>query len=188
MSSPNPANANLILSGLRVLDLTHYLAGPTVTRLMAELGADIVKVEQAPNGDPSRQFAFQRDGRSGYFVQQNRGKKSLCLDMNSQDGIDIVRQLAQGVDVVVENRGPGVLERRGLGWKDLEAQNPQLIMVSISGFGHGNSLSSRPGLDFIGQAMSGFMAVTGERDGAPMPVGTSFADVTTGVHALAALG
>src|ERR1700733_13126601 len=97
------ASSPQILRGIRVLDLTHYLAGPTVTRLMAELGADIVKIEQSPNGDPSRQFAFQREGRSAYFVQQNRGKRSVCLDFNSEEGAEIIRKLATKADVLVEN-------------------------------------------------------------------------------------
>lgn len=181
-------SGGLILDGLRVLDLTHYLAGPTVTRLMAELGADIVKVEQAPGGDPSRQFAFQRDGRSAYFVQQNRGKKSLCLNLDSEEAVEIIRRLAATADVLVENRGPGVLERRGLGWDDLQTLNPRLVMASISGYGRGNSYSQRPGLDLIGQALSGIMSVTGEREGSPMPVGASIADGISGVHALTAIG
>jgi CoA:oxalate CoA-transferase len=182
------ASSPQILRGIRVLDLTHYLAGPTVTRLMAELGADIVKIEQAPNGDPSRQFAFQREGRSAYFVQQNRGKRSVCLDFNSEEGAEIIRKLATKADVLVENRGPGVLERRQLGWDDLRLLNPELVMASISGYGRGNSFSHRPGLDLIGQALSGIMFITGEPDGSPMPVGASIADVTAGVHALAAIG
>lgn len=187
-SEANGAEQGLILGGLRVLDLTQYLAGPTVTRLMAELGADIVKIEQAPGGDPTRGFAFQRNGRSAYFVQQNRGKRSVCLDLDRPEGTEIVRRLATNADVLVENRGPGVLERRGLGWDDLRTLNPRLVMVSISGYGRDNSYSSRAAFDLIGQAFSGWMAVTGERDGSPMPVGASVADVTTGVHALAALG
>src|SRR5215207_5029657 len=123
-----------ILHGVRVVDMTQYLAGPTVTRLMAELGADIVKVEHPPDGDPSRTFAVVRDGRSGYFVQQNRGKRSVCVDIDHAEGRAVLDRLIERADVLVENYGPGVLERRGLGWVDVGAVNPRLVMASISGF------------------------------------------------------
>jgi crotonobetainyl-CoA:carnitine CoA-transferase CaiB-like acyl-CoA transferase len=155
---------------------------------MAELGADVIKVEQAPLGDPARQFAFSKEGRSAYFVQQNRGKRSICLDLASPKAASLVMQLATQVDILVENRGPGFLERRGLGWEELKKANPRLVMASISGYGQGNSFSERPGLDMIAQALSGFMAVTGEFDGSPMPVGVPIGDATSGVHALAAIG
>src|ERR1051326_8815227 len=96
-----------ILEGVRVLDFTQYLAGPTVTRLMAELGADIVKIEQAPGGDPSRYLPFMGDGRSAYFVQQNRGKKSVCVDFARTDSTEVILDLVRATDVVVENSGPG---------------------------------------------------------------------------------
>ncbi|MGH7917696.1 MAG: CoA transferase, partial [Candidatus Binataceae bacterium] len=100
-----------MLSGCRVLDFTQYLAGPTVTRLMAEMGADIIKIELAPMGDPSRLLPTIKNGRSGYFVQQNRGKKSLCLDLNQPQSLDILRELVTKVDIVVENFGPGVMHK-----------------------------------------------------------------------------
>src|SRR5690242_7448683 len=103
-----------MLSGVRVLDFTQYLAGPTVTRFMAEMGADIVKVEQAPMGDPARLLPAVRDGRSAYFVQQNRGKRSLCVDFSKTESLDLLRELAKSTDVVVENYGPGVMEKRGM--------------------------------------------------------------------------
>ena len=99
-----------MLEGVRVVDVTQYLAGPTVTRLMAELGADIVKVEQAPHGDPARTLPWMGEGRSAYFVQQNRGKRSVCVDFTRPEGADVVRDLVRGADVLVENTGPGVLE------------------------------------------------------------------------------
>ena len=101
-----------MLSGVTVLDFTQYLAGPTVTRLMAEMGANIIKVEQAPMGDPARLLPFIRNDRSAYFVQQNRGKKSLCLDFDKPESLEILRALVPTVDVVVENFGPGVMEKR----------------------------------------------------------------------------
>ncbi len=177
-----------ILEGVRVLDFTQYLAGPTVTRLMAELGADIVKVEQAPGGDPTRYLPFSADGRSAYFVQQNRGKRSVCVDFSRPESSDVIRDLVVAADVVVENYGPGVLEKRGLDWDSLRQINPRLIMASISAFGRRNSpLSHKVGFDTIAQAFSGFMHMTGERDRPPQFVGVGFADVSAGVHALTGL-
>jgi crotonobetainyl-CoA:carnitine CoA-transferase CaiB-like acyl-CoA transferase len=178
----------LMLADCRVLDFTQYLAGPTVTRLMAEMGAKIIKVEQAPMGDPSRLLPFIRDGRSGYFVQQNRGKKSLCIDFNKPEALEVLRSLVKTVDVVVENFGPGVMEKRGFDYESLKKVNPEIIMVSISAFGRKSPLSHRVGYDLIAQAFSGIMHMTGEPDGPPQFVGLGIADVGSGVHAFAALG
>jgi len=178
-----------MLDGVKVLDFTQYLAGPTVTRLMAELGADIVKIEQAPGGDPSRALPVLREGRSGYFVQQNRGKRSVCLDFSKPESLDVIRDLARGADVVVENYGPGVLEKRGLDYESLRELNPRLVMASISAFGRRNSpYAHKVGFDTIAQAFSGFMHMTGAPDGPPQMVGVGFADVSAGVHALTGLG
>ena len=178
-----------ILEGIQVIDMTQYLAGPTVTRMMAEMGADIIKIEQAPSGDPSRNYAIINDkGRSGYFVQQNRGKKSLCINFDDPRGKDILLKLIGTADVFVENYGPGVLERRNLNWDSLKDLNPQLVMASISGFGRESAMSDRPAFDMIAQAFSGTMYMTGDSEGPPMPVGQSIADVMTGVHAVAAIG
>jgi crotonobetainyl-CoA:carnitine CoA-transferase CaiB-like acyl-CoA transferase len=181
-------DAPRILEGVKVLDFTQYLAGPTVTRLMAELGADIVKVEQAPGGDPTRTMPYFQDGRSVYFIQQNRGKKSVCLDTTRPESSDVLRDLAKAADVVVENYGPGVLEKRGLDYESLRQVNPRLVMASISAFGRKNSpLAHKVGYDTIAQAFSGFMHMTGERDGPPQFVWVGFADVSAGVHALTGL-
>lgn len=168
--------------------MTQYLSGPTVTRLMAELGADVVKVEPAPYGDPSRSLAVMRDGRSGYFVQQNRGKKSVCVDLGSDDGIAVVHRLLETADVFVENFSSGVLKRRGLDWASIRDRHPRLIMASVSGFGRDSVYSDKVAFDLIAQGYSGVLAMTGPADGPPMPVGTSVADVTAGVHAAAAIG
>jgi len=134
------ADANsAMLAGCRVLDFTQYLAGPTVTRLMAEMGADIIKVELAPMGDPSRLLPTVKNGRSGYFVQQNRGKKSLCLDFGKPESLEILRSLVPKVDIVVENFGPGVMQKRGLDYDSLKQVNPRLIMASLSAFGRKRS-------------------------------------------------
>lgn len=177
-----------ILDGIRVLDFTQYLAGPTVTRLMAEMGAEIIKVESAPGGDPSRLLPMIRDGRSGYFVQQNRGKQSLCLDLRRPEALEIVRALVGTVDVVVENFGPGVMEKRGLAYKDLAALNPRLVMASISAYGRESPLSHKTGYDWVAQAFAGIMHMTGAADGPPMPAGLGVADVSSGVHAFSAIG
>lgn len=181
-------NQRPMLEGVKVVDLTQYLSGPTVTRLMAEMGADIVKIEQAPYGDPIRRLAVMANGRSGYFVQQNRGKKSVCLDMDSPAGREVLDRLIAEADVVVENYGPGVLAKRGLDHPSLAEKHPRLIYASISGFGRTGSYSHKTCFDLIAQAYSGMLHLTGPEDGAPMPVGSSYADVTAGVHALAAIG
>ena len=181
-------NQSGMLSGCRVLDFTQYLAGPTVTRLMAEMGADIIKVEIAPMGDPARLLPTIKAGRSGYFVQQNRGKKSLCLDLQKPEALDILRELAAQVDVVVENYGPGVLQKRGLDYETLKQINPRLIMASLSAFGRKSPLAHKTGYDMVAQAFSGLMHMTGEPEGPPTFVGIGIADVGTGVHTFAALG
>ncbi len=172
--------------------MTQYLAGPTVTRLLAEQGADVVKIEQPPHGDPGRTYAIQKDGRSGYHVQQNRGKRSLCVDFDTAEGREVLDRLLAKADVLVENYGPGVLDRRGLGWSDLQAKYPSLIMASVSGYGRDSSYESdykdKPAFDMIAQAMSGIMHMTGDPDGPPMPVGASIGDVGAGVHAAAGIG
>jgi crotonobetainyl-CoA:carnitine CoA-transferase CaiB-like acyl-CoA transferase len=176
-----------IFSGIKVLDFTQYLAGPTVTRLMAELGAEIVKVEIAPGGDPSRTLPLVRDGRSVYFVQQNRGKRSLCLDLSKREALEILRGLAAKVDVVVENFGPGVLDKRGLSYEELVKIKPDLIMASISAFGRTGPLSGKVGFDLMAQAFSGICHMTGEPTGPPQFVHAGIADVFGGVHAFGAI-
>ena len=163
-----------ILDNIRVIDMTQYLAGPTVTRMLAEMGAEIIKVERVPYGDPTRNYAIVHEsGRSGYFVQQNRGKKSLCIDFDHPEGQRILKDLLKDADVFVENYGPGVLERRGFDWEAVRQINPRLVMASISGFGRTSSHSDRPAFDMIAQAFSGTMYMTGEPDGPPMPTGQS---------------
>lgn len=181
-------NGARMLSGIRVLDFSQYVAGPTVTRMMAELGADVLKVEPAPGGDPARLLPLVRDGRSVYYIQQNRGKRSLCIDLRRPEGVDLVRRLAGKVDVVVENYGPGVLERRGLDYASLSREHPGLIMVSISAFGRTGPLSDRVGFDLIAQAFSGLVDMTGDPDGPPSWASVALADGNGGVHAFGAIG
>ena len=176
------------LEGVTVLDFTQYLAGPSCTRLLVEMGADVIKVEYPPYGDPVRPSPPRRNGRSAYHVQQNRGKRSLSVDLTRPEGISLVEDLIPKVDIVVENYSPGVMERRGLGYSRLRELNPQIIMASISGFGQTGPLSEKTAFDFIAQAYSGLMHMTGEPDGPPMLIGAGIADTSTGVHAFAALG
>lgn len=177
-----------MLRGYRILDLTQYLAGPMVTRLLAEMGPEIIKVELAPGGDPSRMLPHIVDGRSSIYAQSNRGKKSLCIDWDSPGALDVIRDLVREVDVVVENFANGVLARRNLTYEDLRELNPSLVMVSISAYGETSPWADRPGFDGVIQATSGVMHMTGDPDGPPSMVGFAIADNSTGVHAFAALG
>lgn len=138
------SSTNRWLEGVKVLDLTRYLAGPACTRLLVELGADVIKVEQPPYGDPNRSTSPRINKRAGTHIQQNRGKRSICVDINTADGKEIVLQMAEHVDVVVENFSPGVMERKGLGYATLQEKNEKIIMASISGFGQTGPLSSLP--------------------------------------------
>lgn len=178
----------MILDGIRVLDFTQYLAGPTVTRLMAEMGAEIIKIEIGPGGDPSRGLPLADRNRSGYFVQQNRGKQSVCLDLKQPEADGIVRELVAKADVVVENFGPGVMERRQWAYADLCAIKPDIIMASVSAYGRDSTLAHKTGYDWAAQAFAGLMHMTGEPDGPPMPIGVAVGDIGTGVHAFSAIG
>lgn len=182
-----PERGPTMLEGIRVLDFTQYLAGPTVTRFMAELGATIVKVEPAPGGDPSRMLPLVKEGRSVYYIQQNRGKKSLCLDLGKPEALALLERLAAQVDVVVENFGPGVLDKRGLGAKALCAKHPRLIYASISAFGRTGPLADKVGFDLMAQAMSGVAHMAGDPQGPPSFVSMGIADVGAGVHAFGAI-
>ena len=176
-----------MLDGYKVLDFTQVLAGPTTSRYMAELGAEVVKVEIAPNGDIARQVPYIVDGRSGYYVQQNRGKKSLCLDLKHPAGAAIIKQLIPKFDVLVENFAPGVIGRLGFDYKVVRQLNPKIIMCSISTFGQSGPLATRPGYDFIGCAYSGVLSMIGEPDGLPVLPQVGVGDISTGVHGLTAI-
>ena len=177
-----------ILDGYKIIDFTQYLAGPTATRLMAEMGADIIKVEIAPHGDPSRAFPFRKDKRSAYFVQQNRGKKSLCLDIKNEKSKSVITDLIKQCDVLIENFAPGVIGRLGFDWETVHKLNPKLVMCSMSAFGQTGPLSHLPGFDYIAQAYSGVTSVIGEPDKPPSLPQLGIGDVTTGVHACGAIG
>ena len=176
-----------VLDGYRVLDFTHALAGPTATRLLAEMGAEVIKLEIPPVGDMTHAFPTVRNGRSAFYVQQNRGKKSLFLDVKTPPGLAIAKALAKVVDVLVENFAPGVMARMGLDYPTLAELNPRLVMCSISAFGQTGPLAARPGYDFIAQAMAGVTHVIGEPDRPPSLPGLGLGDVMTGVHGLGAI-
>ncbi|MCC7320540.1 MAG: CoA transferase [Rubellimicrobium sp.] len=170
------------LDGIRVLDLTRVLAGPFCTALLADLGAEVVKIE-TPQGDDYRHVPPLRDGTGGLFRLLNRGKKSLALDLRSAEGRGILRALARESDILVENFRPGVMDRMGLGFDLLAADNPRLIQVSISGFGRNSPMGDLPAYDLVIQAVTGFMTLTGEPDGPPTMTGESIADLASGLFA-----
>jgi crotonobetainyl-CoA:carnitine CoA-transferase CaiB-like acyl-CoA transferase len=174
-----------IFEGIRVLDFTNAVSGPTLTRLMAEMGADVIKLELPPTGDLGRSVPTIREGRSGFFVQQNRGKRSLFVDVKAPDGRELVEALVGRVDVLVENFSPGVIDRLGFDWARVSAINPRLVMCSISAFGQEGPLRDQPGYDSIAQAYSGVMSMNGEPGRTPALMGLSPGDVLTGVQGLA---
>jgi crotonobetainyl-CoA:carnitine CoA-transferase CaiB-like acyl-CoA transferase len=176
-----------LLDGYKVLDFTHFVAGPTTTRLMAGMGAEIIKVELAPHGDRSREFDYVRDQRSAFFIQQNRGKKSLCVDLRRREGVDLIKQLVHKIDVVVENFAPGVIREMGLGYEVLKAINPKIIMCSISALGQTGPLANDAGFDFIGQAYAGITSLIGEEQGPPYMPMVAIGDVSAGAHAMGAI-
>jgi crotonobetainyl-CoA:carnitine CoA-transferase CaiB-like acyl-CoA transferase len=176
-----------MLAGYKVLDFTQYVAGPTITKLMAEMGAEIIKIELAPGGDLSRNFPYIKDKRSAYFVQQNRGKQSLCLDMKMPAAKAIVRGLIPKVDVLTQNYAPGVIGRMGFDYETVRRLNPRIVMCSVSTFGQTGPLATNPGYDFIGQAYAGVTYLSGEEGGDYYPPALAIGDVSTGVHAYGAI-
>jgi crotonobetainyl-CoA:carnitine CoA-transferase CaiB-like acyl-CoA transferase len=177
-----------ILTGFKVLDFSHVLAGPSATRIMAEMGADVIKVETPTLGDLSRLLPVFKNGRSAYYLQQNRGKRSICVNLKEEEGKTIIRELIKQVDVVMENFAPGVIGRLGFGWEQVHALNPRAVMCSISAFGQQGPLANLPGYDYIAQAYSGVTSMIGEPDGPPSLPMLGIGDVMTGVHAACAIG
>jgi crotonobetainyl-CoA:carnitine CoA-transferase CaiB-like acyl-CoA transferase len=170
------------LSGIRVVDLTRILAGPFCTMLLADMGAEVVKVEAPGQGDPLRGQGLIRDGLSWYFAAFNRNKKSLTLNLRAEEGRAALGRLIEKSDVLVENYRPGVLAAMGFDNARLKALNPGLVTCSLSGFGDSGPYRDRPSFDFIAQAMSGFMSVTGEPDGPPLRAGPPIADLVAGLY------
>lgn len=174
------------LEGRRVLDLTRVLAGPFATAILADLGAEIVKLEP-PAGDDYRHIGPFLDGESALFSLTNRGKASVVVDLKSEEGQALARRIAAGCDVVVENFRPGVAARLGLGADRLRAENPGLVVCSISGFGQSGPASDLPAYDLVAQAMSGWMDATGEEGGGPLKVGEALGDIAAGLYAVIAI-
>ena len=170
------------LDGIRVLDLTRVLAGPYCTMFLGDLGAEVVKVEQPGVGDDTRGWGPPfTGGESAYFLCVNRNKKSVTVDLKSQEGVALLRRLADRADVLIENFRPGAMERLDLGEKDLRATNPRLIYASLSGFGADGPMSDAPGYDLIVQAWGGLMSITGQADGEPSKVGVAIIDLVAGL-------
>ncbi|NKN02335.1 CaiB/BaiF CoA transferase family protein [Rhizobium leguminosarum] len=187
-------NKSASLDGLRILDLSRILAGPTCTQLLADLGADVIKVERPGVGDDTRSwgppFVPDADGNDGdlsaYFLSANRNKRSIAIDLTSEAGVVLVKRLAAISDVVIENYKPGDLARRGLGYEDIRKVKPDIVWCAISGFGQTGPYAERTGYDFLVQAMGGIMSITGESDaagGRPVKVGVGIADVMCGMYA-----
>ncbi len=172
------------LSGIKVLDLCRVVSGPFATMHLGDLGADVVKIEDPRIGDESRRYGPPFvNGESSYFLSVNRNKRSCAIDLKSLAGRDAALALANVADVVIDNFRPGTLDKWGLSYAALSADNPKLIQCSISGFGRTGPDASRPGYDLILQGESGVMDITGDPDGPPMKVGTSIADLVTGLYA-----
>ncbi len=170
------------LAGVKVLDLTRVLAGPYCTMFLGDLGAEVVKIEQPEVGDDTRAWGPPfAGGESAYFLCINRNKKSVTLDLKSNQAVGLLRRLAEGADVLVENFRPGTMERLGLGERELRAVNPRLIYASLSGFGADGPMKDWPGYDLIIQAWGGLMSVTGMPDGEPTKVGVAIVDIVAGL-------
>src|ERR1700722_3935304 len=176
------------LTGLKVVDLTHVMAGPTCTLMLADMGAEVIKIEKIPAGDDTRYMVPPRIGdEAASFLMMNRNKKGIALDLKTAGGAKVLRRLIGSADVLVENFGPGVMDRLGFGYADIKKDHPALIYCSLSGFGRTGPYKHRRGFDLVAQAMSGIMSFTGERrEGPPVKCGAPLSDITAGI--LAAMG
>jgi crotonobetainyl-CoA:carnitine CoA-transferase CaiB-like acyl-CoA transferase len=174
----------LPLSGFRVLDLTRFLSGPYCTMVLAEFGADVIKIEQPHTGDDSRRLAPKIDGESYPFAMPNRSKRSVSLDLKTEQGLAVFRRMAAEADLVIENFRPGVAQRLGIGYDDLKAVREDILYCSISGFGQTGPYRDRPGFDIMAQGMVGFLRMTGEPGGRPAKVGIAINDIAAGATAI----
>ena len=173
----------LPLQGIRVLDLSRFLAGPFCTTILGDLGADIIKVEGLPGGDQYRTAPPFHHGESVSFLSINRNKRSLGIDLRKDGAIDLLREIADKADVLVENFRPGTMEQMGLSYESLSARNPRLIYANITGFGRSGPYGQLTGVDQIAQGMSGFMSITGQEETGPTRVGVPIGDLTAGMWA-----
>jgi len=170
------------LDGIRVLELGQLIAGPFASRLLAEFGADVIKVEPPGTGDPLRKWRMLHDGTSVWWASQSRNKRSVTLDLRDPEGQDIARRLAAEADVVIENFRPGALEGWGLGWDTLHELNPRLVMLRVSGYGQTGPYRDLPGFGVIGEAMGGLRHLSGEPGRTPVRVGVSIGDSLAALH------
>lgn len=183
----HPVATDRPLSGVKVLDLSQVLAGPYCTRLLADAGAEVIKIEP-PHGDSTRGYpTVLADGYSGYFLWLNCGKKSVVADLHTVEGRDLVKALATSADVVVENARPGSLDAKGLGYSEFRQLRPDIVMCSISAFGRTGVFADRPGHGIVAEGLAGVIDMTGYANESPMPLGVSLADVSAGIHAYAAI-
>lgn len=171
------------LEGVRVLDLTRVLSGPFCTAILADMGAEVIKVEHPDGGDLAREPSVAVNGESYYFMSLNRGKKGITLNLKTAQGIEILKELAAGADVLIENFRPSVMQKLGLSYEDIRAIKPDIIYLSISGFGQNSPLAKRPAFDIVAQAMGGIMSITGQEGGPPTRVGVSLGDTSTALYA-----
>jgi crotonobetainyl-CoA:carnitine CoA-transferase CaiB-like acyl-CoA transferase len=172
---------SLSLDGVRVLDLSRVLAGPFCGMLLADLGADVVKVEDTSSGDESRTWPPHKDGESAAFLVINRNKRDMTLDLKAPEGVEVIKRMVAKADVLIENFRTGTMESFGLGYDALSAINPRLVYCSVSAFGRSGPRKDAAGYEALMQAFSGIMSITGEPDGAPVRCGVSFLDLTTGI-------
>jgi crotonobetainyl-CoA:carnitine CoA-transferase CaiB-like acyl-CoA transferase len=175
------------LSGIRVVDYTHFLAGPYLSRCLAAMGAEVIKVERPEEGDAGRAYPFQINGQSGYFMQQNMGKKGLCVNMKDPRGRELMDKLIDSADVFVENYRPGALAKLGMGYDALAKRNKGLVYCSISAYGHTGPESHRAGFGLIAEAKSGIMAMVGSPGETPPLLRIALGDMYTGIHGVAAI-
>ncbi|WP_431094376.1 CaiB/BaiF CoA transferase family protein [Polaromonas aquatica] len=183
----NKTTQALPLAGIRVVDYSHFLAGPYLSRCLAAMGADVIKVERPRDGDAGRAHAYFIKGQSGYFLQQNMGKKGLCINLKDPRGLEMMHKLTDAADVFVENYRPGALKKLGLGYEELSRRNPGLVYCSISAYGHTGPDAHRAGFGLIAEAKSGIMAMVGEPGSAPPLLRVSLGDMYTGIHGVAAV-
>jgi len=172
----------LPLSGLRVIELGQLIAGPFASKMLGEFGADVIKVEPPETGDPLRAWRMLHDGTSIWWAAHARNKRSITLNLREPEGQEVIRQLAKDADIVIENFRPGALEKWGIGFKDLHAINPKLIMLRVSGYGQTGPYKDRPGFGVIGEAMGGLRYLTGESGRPPVRTGVSIGDTLSGLH------
>jgi CoA:oxalate CoA-transferase len=170
------------LEDIKILDLTWVLAGPYASMVLCDLGADVIKVERPPFGDVARTTGPYQNGWSGYFFSINRGKRSVGMNLATDEGRELFLRMVEQVDVVMENFTPGTMDRLGIGYGALAARNPRIILSSTSGFGQTGPYRERPALDIIVQAMGGVMSITGEPGGAPVRPGVSYGDIVAGLY------